>query len=121
MSASDRTLVVFTRTNARIYVNPENSFYDEVMHWPNVALNPNLAPVDGLPPHFWKLQKGTIIPMNDAEKAARLADIERYGVDNIVASKKIKFPKKRFGSRFIDYLFYVLILGAIYYLIWRGK
>lgn len=72
-------LVVFTRTNARILVNPTNR---EIQTYKNAVINPDLSAVKAVPPHFWKQEKGKVVPMSDYEMKARLDDISKYGIDN---------------------------------------
>lgn len=74
------TVVVFTRNNARIIHNPEN--LDELRANPNCVVDPDLSLVRRLPPHFWKLDGGHVVPMILSEREAVLAHHEVYGVDN---------------------------------------
>lgn len=75
-----KTLVVFTKNNARILTNPEN--FSEYIHFPNAVPDPNLLAVKGIPPHFWKLEEGLIVPMTSEEKEKRIQAIEQEGVNN---------------------------------------
>lgn len=117
-----RVVVIFTKTNARILINPDNEFFDELLTWPNAIVNPDLSRVEGVPPHLWKLEKGLVVSMNDAEKEARLALIAAHGVDNHVSRQKVKFKKKYLKLQHIDYLFYGIIIALLALILWRvGK
>ena len=74
-------LVVFTRTNARILVNPTELEYKT---YKNSVIDPDLSAVKSVPPHFWKLVDGKVMPMSEAEMKARLDEIAQHGVDNTV-------------------------------------
>lgn len=75
-------LVVFTKNNARVLVNP--SFKEIKAYQPNSVLNPDLSKVKAVPTHLWKLKDGAIIPMSDHEAKMRESDIKLHGVDNTV-------------------------------------
>lgn len=80
------TAVIFTRNNARIVKFTD---FDSIKEYANVVLNPNLTLVKGVPPHFWTLEDGFIIPMNDDQKSIRIKQIESMGIDNSVEDKRI--------------------------------
>lgn len=75
-----KRLVIFTKNNARVLTQPET--FTDLMHYPNCVPDPDLMGVKGIPPHFWKLEEGLVVPMTEAEKDARMFDIEANGVDN---------------------------------------
>lgn len=79
MEAKKDKVVVFTRNNARIYTNVDTSAFENDL---NVLINPSLDSVKGIPPHFWKMYEGRIVPMNDVEREERSKDIEKNGIDN---------------------------------------
>jgi hypothetical protein len=74
-------VVFFTTNNARVERMEE---VDGLEGNANVAINPDMKKVEGTPPHYWKLVKGKVLPMSDAEKADRDAHIALHGVDNVV-------------------------------------
>lgn len=123
MAAFERTIVVFTASNARIFRNPPDSAIEKFVDWPNAVIDPDLSLVEGIPPHFWKLKDGVIVPMNDLEKLGRMNYIERYGVDNLIAPQVIKFKKKLLKLEHVQILFYVLFFAlfcAIYHKLNKG-
>jgi len=100
--------VVFTRNNARIIHGDAGKKY----HGHScVVVNPDLSVVKNVPPHFWKLSKGKIVPMNGVEKAIRNLEIERDGIENMI---DLEFKKKSHVSAIIWGV--VVLLAAIYLL-----
>jgi hypothetical protein len=91
--------VFFTKTNARILVNPNP---DALKGAKNVVWNPDRSRVQGIPPHFWKLKHGKIYPMNRFERAKRKRDIKKHGVVNTPDYEEKK----------TNYLYYILGLLA---------
>lgn len=87
MTPQKHKIVVFTPTNARVVITRNKKDYG---FYKNALLDPNLAFVKTVPPHFWKQVGTEIYPMNDTEQKARLKDIERYGVINDIAPYKRK-------------------------------
>lgn len=79
MEAKKDKVVVFTRNNARIYTNVDKASFENDK---NVLINPSFDSVKGIPPHFWKMYEGRIVPMNDVEREERLKDIDKNGIDN---------------------------------------
>lgn len=67
------TVVLFVANTARILVNPESDYTGVV----NAVINPSLTAVKGIPPHFWKLVEGKILPMDETERKERLKSIVR--------------------------------------------
>jgi hypothetical protein len=87
-------IVVFTSNNARMLTNPENP--EQYRAASNCVVNPNLDKVAGLPPHYWKLSNGEILPMNEVERKARDMHHSANGVDNrvqVVAKHVSKWVK----------------------------
>jgi hypothetical protein len=80
-------VVVFTKTNARILVNPPNMA--DLLNKKQAILNPSLDYVRACPPHFWKLEAGQIVPMDPKEQEERLHQINSFGVDNDVITEKL--------------------------------
>lgn len=93
-------IVVFTKNNARVLVNPEKFPKD------NYILNPDLSLVKGIPPHLWKLNKdGQIIPMKGQEIHNRLVDIEKHGSDNDIKLAQENSNHTNWFKRIIRRLF----------------
>lgn len=91
-------LVVFTTNNARVLTNPT---FREINTYKNAVVDPDLSKVIAVPPHFWKKGPGNlIIPMTDSEQKARLDDIKRNGVDNVVK----RLPSRAFNPAVPFYL-----------------
>lgn len=118
---SERTAVVFTSNNARIFRNLTDEQASKMISWPNCVVDPDLSKVLGISPHFWFLKDNQIIPMNDTQMQARLWNISMYGVDNAADAPKDKMPKFpwRYAPRleWVDWAVYALILSALAYLI----
>jgi hypothetical protein len=74
-------IVVFTENNARILYTDNPSLWEKCA---NAVVEADISEVQGLPPHFWKRDPFSkkILPMNDAERAYRLAHHGEYGVIN---------------------------------------
>src|ERR1044072_7340853 len=75
-----QTVVIFTTNNARILINPEHPKLLAKRF--NVLLDPDLSRVRGVDPHYWKVVKGEIYPMNHFEAELRRDHVERFGADN---------------------------------------
>lgn len=74
-------VVIFTKNNARI------KYMEDASEWAAckyAVIDPSLDKVVGVPPHFWKLVSGEVMPMSEAEKTARTKDHELNGVNNDV-------------------------------------
>lgn len=121
MSISERFIVIFTPNNARIVKNPTEAELDLFSTWPNALIDPDLSRVDGVPPHFWKLDRGTVVPMTGPQRDYRLEIIKKYGMDNRLEPVSVKFRRKYVSDRGIDLLFYILILGVLLFDILEGK
>ena len=80
-------IVVFTKTNARVLVNPPEMGIMLRDH--SAVLNPDLKHVKNVPPHFWKMEYGVVAPMSDEERNARIKYIQEVGVDNTVITSEI--------------------------------
>lgn len=106
----EKTVVIFTPNNARIIRNPSAEALESFVKWPNVVIDPDLSKVEGLPPHFWKLVDGEIVPLDAAEQTARQNHIEKFGVDNSTSSQVITLKKQRFTLHHIDYIYYSVII-----------
>ena len=76
--------VVFTENNARTIKGDIDSIDPSHV----VILNPDLSKVRRIPPHFWMLENGEIVPMNPVQKKERMAHIEKHGAFNNVGYKK---------------------------------
>lgn len=108
----EKTVVIFTPTNARIIRNPSDDALAEFIKWPNVVIDPDLSKVSGVAPHYWKLiDGGQIVPMSYNEEVARQAQIESSGIDNSIYSKKIEFKKQMLRLHHIDYIVYGVIIA----------
>jgi hypothetical protein len=77
---ADKTLVIFSRNFARWCKNHPN--HAEMVKWPNVIANPNMAPTRKVKPEHWKLSHGRVLAMEDWEKVERDAHILTNGVDH---------------------------------------
>lgn len=77
-----RIAVVFTTNNARIMVNPEK--LGALKGRFNVMIDPDLSHVGGVDPHYWKVVRGEIRPMNNWEAELRRLHVEKFGADNDV-------------------------------------
>lgn len=73
-------IVIFTENNAHVSKDPQQ--LKDCHDWPNVLYAPSLTDVRGVPPHFWKLRHGKVVPMNTFERAVRARELEHFGVDN---------------------------------------
>lgn len=60
-----KTVVVFHKKGAVLFKNPEN--LDELLKLPNTFLNPDLSAVSNVPPNYWKVDEGKIVPMTKGE------------------------------------------------------
>lgn len=90
--------MVFTRNNARILTNPT---FREIKTYQNAVIDPDLSMVRAVPPHFWKRGDGNlIVSMSDSEQKARMDDIKRNGVDNVVK----RLPSRVFNPSIPFYL-----------------
>lgn len=84
--------VLFTESNARIYVGPA---VEKVRSLKGVLITPDLSQVKRIPPHFWKLEKGKIVPMNEVERAERIKLIEAKQPTNKIDGLQKKISKKK--------------------------
>jgi len=120
----EKKVVVFTTNNARIIPNPSPEELLRLSEFLNVAIDPDLSLVGGVPPHFWKLQDGAVLPMNDTEKTLRMRHIDKFGIDNAIQHLKIKQTRPRTMLAFpieiyLGWLIHILFFLYIIYLI-RG-
>lgn len=70
--------LVFTRNNARFAKgHPIEKLKGEA-----IVINPDLSKVKGVKPHYWKLVKGEVLPMDQFERECRDRDIAKNGCDN---------------------------------------
>jgi hypothetical protein len=99
-------IVVFLKYNTRILVNADPGKYKL---FKNAVINPDLSKVRSVPPHFWKLYDGEIVPMTDKEQHIRLKEISRYGIDNHIRSLK----PRQFRPRRIDWLLIRISIAAM--------
>jgi len=74
-----RSAVVFTKNNARVVWYDS---LDDLKEFSNVMIGADLSHVTGTPPHFWKVSSGMILPMTPEEKDARVAAINKDGIEN---------------------------------------
>lgn len=86
MKPHKKTVVVFNKYGARILVNPGDA-YDNVK---DSIINPDLTEVKGLPPHYWKLVDGKVVPKTEKEKA----DMDALHKQNPFNSLKMQVLKK---------------------------
>lgn len=86
------TIVIFTSNNARIkhVTNSELSKWKSV---PGSYINPDLSKVNHLPPHYWKVDNGHILPMTTTEIIVRDAQLSLNGADNNIGK-----PKRGWGE-----------------------
>lgn len=88
-------IVIFTRTNARVLVNPPEMGI--MLRDKSAIINPDLQFVKGVPPHFWKMEYGVVCPMNEQERKERTDFIEKVGIDNTIETAlvvaKDKYPQ----------------------------
>jgi len=87
-------VVLLTENNARILKVSDASSY---LRATNCLVNPDLKKVEGIPPHFWKMSAGEIIPMNEDERREREAHIATNGIINHTSLKfreEVQIPKK---------------------------
>jgi len=98
--------VIFLKNNARIIVGPDSRVINRE-HSSVSLMNPNLDAVKAIPPHYWKMSKGKIVPMNDLEKQVRDHMISSQGIQtkiDAVVNKKMS----------IKDLFYLLVAPFIF-------
>lgn len=90
----DKTVVVFTKNNARVLKNPPNA--EKYYNMENAIVNPDLSKVKGIPTHLWEKNGNGIIPIYGLKREARLHDIEKNGIDNKIESiaEKQTRPKR---------------------------
>ena len=77
-------VVVFTKNNARIFINPPDEYLAFFKTLPNAIINPDLSSISGFGPESWKLEKGKIVVKNAAERQGTWHDIAVNGADNEV-------------------------------------
>lgn len=83
-------VVVFTENNARILTNPDNiKFYESLS---NAIVDPDLKAVEGLPPHYWRLENGKVLPMSEEHKQIINDHHAEYGVINDLRTSPIIKP-----------------------------
>lgn len=75
-------VAVFTTNTVRLLTNPPN--LSDMAKWPNAVVDPDLSRINGLPPHFWRLDEGDIVPMTPIEIRYRKKLITANGMDNVV-------------------------------------
>ena len=108
---------VFTATNARLVkVDSEEEIDAERLK--SFVVSPDLSSVSGIPPHYWRLADGKVIPMNIEQAAQRDQDIAEKGIDNDVykapqASTPTPLPKANPMLAMWDYLPWVGIPASI--------
>jgi len=104
-------VVVFTDNNARVLVNPLDLKAFEGAA--NAVINPDLWELRGIPPHFWKLVEGKILPMTPEECAARQSQLDKSGADNVIKLvPRGSKPSRRAPWLAIGVAVALLILGA---------
>lgn len=122
-------VVVFTRNNARILINPPEGELRRLRVLPNVVVNPDLSRVAGFPPHYWKLVGGAVFPLDAIERAKRDREHDQHGVDNFIGPKSGAQPAQSAPSlirhlSFPELLAIALIelgvVSAVAYLIFKG-
>jgi hypothetical protein len=82
---------VFTSNNARLVRVEEGA---DLSKFTNYVMNPSLVGVRGVPPHYWLLVDGKVVPMNYLQRKERDALHAVYGVDNglpPIGKKKRKY------------------------------
>lgn len=72
--------VIFTKNNARIVNNITDVEYYKALE--NAVIDPDLINVRGIPPHYWKLDNGCVMPMTEAEKLTVDEHHSENDVDN---------------------------------------
>lgn len=77
--------VIFFKRTAKVVINPPNLL--ELSKLDNVLINPDLTLVKRTPPHFWKQDGDSVLPMTRPEKLQRLVEIEEFGVDEDTQDK----------------------------------
>lgn len=95
-------VVVFTKNNARIFINPENKV--DLLKLKDSYLNPCLLAVRGTPPHYWFVKNGKILPMTQDMKEKRDRDILKYGVGTSIFDVKEVEVKKSLLGKIREYL-----------------
>lgn len=91
-------VVVFLKNNARVITNPES--LDTFKDMENALINPTFKNVKGIPPHFWKIVRGELHSMGEAEQKERLKAIKREGIDNFLRIGKAP-PREIIKKEFI--------------------
>jgi hypothetical protein len=105
----DKTqVIVFGKTGARIFINPDKSVYVGTKH----IINPDLSLVAGLPPHKWMLEDGQVVPASERVVETREIALAKEDPVAVLSQKLPSFCDK--SLRFIGQL---LLNGAIAYLI----
>lgn len=72
-------VVLLTENNSRILKVSDPSPY---LRARNCLVNPDLRKVEGVPPHFWKISAGEVVPMDYDERLARSEHIAEHGIKN---------------------------------------
>lgn len=98
------TVVVFLPHNARVEKVGDPTSY---LHYQDVLIDPDLTSVKDLPPHFWKLDNGHVVPMTYEEREARmnlLSDSAKKGVklSNVPEKKTIQDALPKVESKSIE-------------------
>ena len=106
------TVVIFTSNNARILSGVEDitPYSDN----PDLVVDPDLTQVRGIPPHYWKLEKGVVVPMSKSERERRDLEHVNNKVDNEIKTVKPKYPNK-----YLDILLGIaglVLIGTLVYL-----
>lgn len=89
--------VVFNKYGARIIVNPGNAYKNAK----DVVLNPDLSLVKGVPPHYWKLEDGKIVPKNKLERLLVDRLHETAPFESLKVQVFKKSPSKLYALLFI--------------------
>jgi hypothetical protein len=90
--ASKDFIVVFTQNNARIIMG---GGMGAVGQSDKVVSNPDLSAVRGIPPQYWKIVSGKVVPMSIPERASRDKQIDKAssGINPILAEHFAKRQK----------------------------
>lgn len=94
--------VLFLKDNVRIIITDDPSTYRGI---PGVLIDPDLSAVKGHPPHYWKMDKGKVVPISNEEKVRRdgmRADLkwDEFARDAFIAKvrKTIRNERLKYGS-----------------------
>lgn len=97
MKPHKQIVVVFNKYGARILVNPGDA-YDNSQ---DTIINPDLTEVKGLPPHYWKLVDGKVLPKTIIEQEEIDALHDKAPFNSVRMQVFKKSPSKLYAVAFM--------------------